>query len=138
MAYWLLKTEPEIDWSWDDQVKQGVEPWDGIRNYQARNNMQLMKKGDKAFFYHSGKDKCVMGIVTIHREEYPDTEDEKGVFVLVDVKTDRALKTPVTLSEIKATPSLSEMPLVKHTRLSVQPVDAKSWKTICKMGGIKP
>ena len=138
MAYWLLKTEPDKDWSWDDQVKKGTEPWDAIRNYQARNNMQAMKKGDGAFFYHSGKDKCVMGIVTIVRLAYPDPADETGKFVLVDVKTGRAFASPVTLFQIRAEPSLTEMVPVKNSRPSVQPVTAAEWKRVCAMGGVAP
>lgn len=136
--YWLIKTEPDHDWSWDDQVKKGVEGWDGVRNYQARANLNAMKKGDQCFFYHSGKDKQVMGVVRVHKEAYPDPSDASGKFVMVDVKTDRALKTPVTLSEIKSDPKLSELVLVKNSRLSVQPVDAAYWKHICRLGGIKP
>ncbi len=138
MTYWLLKAEPEHDWSWDDQVKKGVEGWDGVRNYQARGNLNAMKKDDQCFFYHSGKEKRIMGIVRVAREAYPDASDASGKFVMVDVKTDRALKEPVPLSEIKGDPKLSELLLVRNTRLSVQPVDAASWKHICRMGGIEP
>ena len=119
-------------------MKKGTEPWDAIRNYQARNNMQAMKKGDEAFFYHSGKDKCVMGIVTIVRLAYPDPADETGKFVLVDVKTGRAFASPVTLFQIRAEPSLTEMVPVKNSRLSVQPVTAAEWKRVCAMGGVAP
>ena len=138
MAYWLIKTEPENDWSWDDQVAKGVEGWDGVRNFTARRNLNDMKKGDQCFFYHSGKEKRIVGIVRVEREAYPDASDETGRFVMVDVKTDRALKTPVTLADVKAEPRLAEMRLVRESRLSVAPVDAAAWKLICKMGGVKP
>ena len=138
MATWLVKAEPEHDWSWDEQVAKGTEGWDGVRNYQARANLNAMKKGDRCFFYHSGKEKRVMGIVRVARVAYPDKSDASGKFVMVDVKTDVAFKTPVTLAEIKAEPRLAEMTLVKNSRLSVQPVDAASWKFVCKMGGVKP
>ena len=138
MAYWLIKAEPESDWSWDQQVAKGVEGWDGVRNYTARRNLNAMKKGDQCFFYHSGKEKRIMGIVAVAREAYPDASDASGKFVMVDVKTDRALAAPVTLADIKAEPRLAEMRLVRESRLSVAPVEAAAWKLICKMGGIKP
>ncbi|AGH97245.1 EVE domain-containing protein [Micavibrio aeruginosavorus] len=136
MAYWLVKSEPFV-WSWDQQVKKGVEGWNGVRNYQAANNLRAMKKGDEAFFYHSNEGKEIVGIVTIVREAYPDPTDEKGKFVMVDVKADRAMPKPVTLAVIKDTPALQDMALVKQSRLSVSPVTAAEWKTICKMGGLK-
>lgn len=136
MAYWLVKSEPFV-WSWDQQVKKGVEGWNGVRNYQAANNLRAMKKGDEAFFYHSNEGKEIVGIVTIVREAYPDPTDEKGKFVMVDVKADRAMPKPVTLAAIKDTPALQDMALVKQSRLSVSPVTAAEWKTICKMGGLK-
>ena len=138
MAYWLIKAEPENDWSWDAQVAKGVEGWDGVRNYAARQHLNAMKKGEQCFFYHSGKEKRIMGIVAVAREAYPDASDASGKFVMVDVKTDRALKTPVTLTDVKAEPRLAEMRLVRESRLSVAPVEAAAWKLICKMGGIKP
>jgi predicted RNA-binding protein with PUA-like domain len=138
MAYWLIKAEPENDWSWDEQVAKGVEGWDGVRNYAARQHLNAMKKGDQCFFYHSGKEKRIMGIVAVAREAYPDASDASGKFVMVDVKTDRALKTPVTLAGVRAEPRLAEMRLVRESRLSVAPVEAAAWKLICKMGGIKP
>lgn len=137
MAYWLMKTEPET-WSWDDQVKKKVEHWDGVRNFTARANMKAMKKGDRAFFYHSGKERQIVGTVTIAKEAYPDHTDETGRFIMVDVKTDKAFKTPVTLKEVKEEPRLAEMELVRLSRLSVQKVEPAAWKLICKMGGIKP
>lgn len=136
MAYWLVKSEPFV-WSWDQQVKKGIEGWNGVRNYQAANNLRAMKKGDEAFFYHSNEGKEIVGIVTIARESYPDPTDEKGKFVMVDVKADRAMPKPVTLAAIKDTPALQDMALVKQSRLSVSPVTAAEWKIICKMGGLK-
>ena len=137
MKYWLMKTEPG-NWSWDDQVKKGVEHWDGVRNHQAANNMKAMALGDRIFFYHSVKEKCIVGIVEVAKLYYPDHTDPTGKFGMVDVKTVEPFKTPVTLAEIKAEERLADMLLVRHSRLSVSPVDAKAWKLICKMGGIKP
>ena len=137
MAYWLFKSEPGA-WSWDDQVRVGTEPWDGIRNYQADNNMKAMKIGDKAFFYHSIKEKQVVGVVEIVKEHYPDDTDPKGRFGRVDVKAVCPVATPVTLDDVRNEPSLSELALVRQSRLSVMPVSAAEWKQICKMAGIKP
>tara|TARA_R110001583_G_scaffold179320_2_gene335984 strand:- start:81038 stop:81451 length:414 start_codon:yes stop_codon:yes gene_type:complete len=137
MAYWLIKTEPS-NWSWDDQVAKDVEGWDGVRNYQAANNLRAMKRGDQAFFYHSVKEKSIVGIVEIVCEAYPDPSDAKGKFVQVDVKTVKALKTPVTLNDIKADPRFSELALLKQSRLSVLPIDDASWNAICEMGGVNP
>ena len=137
MAYWLIKTEPS-SWSWDDQVAKDVEGWDGVRNYQAANNLRAMKRGDQAFFYHSVKEKSIVGIVEIVREAYPDPSDVKGKFVQVDVKTVKALKTPVTLDDIKTDPRFSELALLKQSRLSVLPIDDASWNAICEMGGVNP
>ena len=138
MAYWLLKTEPDV-FSWDDQVKRGAkgEPWTGVRNFIARGNLKAMKKGEHAFFYHTGEEKQVVGIVEVIRESYPDATDPKGVFVAVDVKALEPLPKPVTLADIKAEPRLKEMALVKYSRLSVQPVTAAEWKIVCHMGGKK-
>ena len=137
MAYWLLKTEPE-EFSWADQVKRGAkgESWTGVRNFTARGYMKEMKKGDQAFFYHTGDEKQVVGIVEVIREAYPDPTDEKGVFVTVDVKSVKPLPKPVTLAAIKAEPRLKDMALVKYSRLSVQPVTAQEWKIVCGMGGM--
>ena len=135
MKYWLFKSEPGA-WSWDDQVAAASAEWDGIRNYQADNNMKEMKKGDRAFFYHSVAARQIVGVVEIVKEHYPDHTDAKGVFGMVDVKALMPVKTPVTLAEIKSHPDLSEMFLVRHSRLSVGPVAAKHWKIICKMAGI--
>ena len=136
MAYWLFKSEPGA-WSWDDQVKKGTEHWDGVRNHQAGNNMKAMKIGDKGFFYHSVNEKCVVGIVEVCKLWYLDPTDPNGKFGMVDVRAIEALPKPVSLADVKADERLAEMPLVTNTRLSVQPVDAKSWKIICRMGGLK-
>jgi len=136
MAYWLFKSEPGT-WSWDDQVKKGVEHWDGVRNYQANNNMKAMKKGDKGFFYHSVNEKKIVGIVEGVREHYPDHTDESGRFGMVDIKTVTPVETPVTLAEVKANPKLEKMVLVNNSRLSVQPVTAAEWKEVCRMTGTK-
>ena len=138
MAYWLLKTEPET-YSWDDQVKRGAkgEPWTGVRNFTARGHLKEMKNGDQAFFYHTGDEKQVVGIVEVIRESYKDPTDEKGVFLVVDVKAIKPLPKPVTLAAIKAEPRLKEMALVKYSRLSVQPVTAAEWKLVSQMGGLK-
>ena len=136
MAYWLLKTEPGT-WSWDDQVRDGVAEWDGVRNNQAALNLKAMKKGDRAFFYHSVNEKQIVGIVEIVKEAYPDPSDPAGRFVMVDVKALRPFKRPVTLAEVKAEPRLSDLLLVRHTRLSVSPVGKEEWKLICAMGKTK-
>ena len=137
MKYWLMKSEPET-WSWDAQVKKGTEPWNGVRNYQAANNMKAMKKGDLAFFYHSGEERQIVGIVEIAKEYYPDPTDETGRFGMVDVRTKKALNGPVTLSTIKSTPALKNMPLIRQSRLSVMPVSAEEWKIINDMAKVKP
>ena len=136
-AYWLMKSEPET-WSWDAQVKKGTEPWNGVRNYQAANNMKAMKKGDLAFFYHSGEERQIVGIVEIAKEYYPDPTDETGRFGMVDVRTKKALSGPVTLSTIKSTPALKNMPLIRQSRLSVMPVSAEEWQIINDMAKVKP
>lgn len=138
MAYWLLKTEPE-EFSWDDLAKRGAkgEVWTGVRNFTARENLKSMKKGDRAFFYHTGDEKRIVGIVEVIKEAYRDPTDEKGVFVCVDVKAIEPLPTPVTLAEVKAEPRLKDMVLARQPRLSVQPVTAEEWKILCRMGGLK-
>ena len=138
MAYWLLKTEPE-EFSWDDQVKRGAkgEAWTGVRNFKARSNLKAMKKGERAFFYHTGDEKQIVGIVEIAREAYPDKTDEKGVFVCVDTRAVEPFKTPVTLATIKADAKLKGMVLAREPRLSVQAVTDAEWKQICRMGGVK-
>ena len=137
MAYWLFKSEPET-WSWDQQQKKkGAEPWNGVRNHQAANNMKAMKKGDLGFFYHSGDERRIVGIVEVTREYHPDPTDDSGRFGMVDVTARDAFKTPVTLAEIKADPQFKDMTLVKFSRLSVQPVSAAHWKALCKLGGVR-
>lgn len=136
MAYWLMKSEPGA-WSWDDQVRDGVAEWDGVRNYQASNNLKAMKKGDKAFFYHSVNEKQVVGIVQVVKEYYPDPTDPKGRFGMVDVKAVKPFKRPVTLAEIKDEPRLAELPLIRQSRLSVLPVGDDEWSLICAMGKTK-
>ncbi len=139
MNYWLFKSEPGA-WSWDDQVKAGDngDSWDGVRNYQASNNMKAMKIGDRGFFYHSVNEKQVVGIVEVVREYHPDDTDESGRFGMVDVKAIRPFENPVTLADIKAEPRLQEISLVKQSRLSVMPIEPAHWKLICKMGKTDP
>ncbi|HAC60306.1 EVE domain-containing protein [Parvibaculum sp.] len=138
MAYWLFKSEPST-WSWEDQKKKGKkgEPWNGVRNYQANNNMKAMKKGDYGFFYHSVDEKRIVGIVRVIGEHRPDPTDEKGKFGLVDIEAVEDMPKPVTLEDVKNEPALHEMALLKQSRLSVQPVRADEWKLICRMGGLK-
>ena len=138
MNYWLLKSEPEA-WSWDMQKKKGAkgEPWSGVRNHTAKLNMMAMKNGDLGFFYHSGEEKAVVGIVEVIGEFRPDPTDEKGIFGLVIVKAVKDLPKPVTLAECKANPKLKEMSLVTSFRLSVQPVTQAEWKEVCRMSGLK-
>ena len=135
MAYWLFKSEPGA-WSWDDQVEAGTAEWDGVRNYQADNNMKAMKIGDRGFFYHSVDAREIVGVVEIVREHYPDPTDPKGRFGMVDVKALLPVASPVTLADIKAEPALSGMALVRQSRLSVSPVSDGEWALICKMAGI--
>jgi len=137
MAYWLVKSEPD-SWSWDQQVKAGAKgtPWTGVRNHTAKANLIKMEKGDRAFFYHSNVGKEIVGIVEVAKEHYPDPTDKTETFVVVDFKAVEPLKTPVTLVQIKADKKLSEMALIKYSRLSVQPVTADEWKYICKLGGV--
>ena len=137
MNYWLFKTEPET-FSWAMQKKKGAkgEPWSGVRNWTAAGNMKAMKQGDLGFFYHTGEEKQIVGIVEVIEEYQPDPTDEAGKFGLVVVKAVKDMPRPVTLAEVKATPKLSEMSLVKSFRLSVQPVRDAEWKLICKMGGL--
>jgi predicted RNA-binding protein with PUA-like domain len=137
MAYWLLKTEPD-SYSWDDQVKKGAkgDAWTGVRNFRARTHLMAMKKGDLAFFYHTGDEKQVVGIVEVIREAYPDPTDKEGVFKAVDIKAVKPLKQPVTLAAVKADKRLKDMVLAKQPRLSVQPVTAEEWKIVSGMGGL--
>jgi len=139
MVYWLMKTEPE-EFSWADQVKRGKkgEPWSGVRNHQAKLNLMKMKKADRAFFYHSGASKEIVGVVEVIREHYPDPTAKSGEpWIAVDVKAIEALPQPVRLADVKAEPRLKAMVLVNNTRLSVQPVTAEEWKQICKMGSAR-
>ena len=135
MAYWLFKSEPST-WSWDDQVAKGDagEEWDGVRNYQARNFMREMKIGDRGFFYHSQKDKEIVGVVEVIAEAHPDSTTDDERWECVDIKAIGPMPTPVTLDDVKADPRLSDMVLVKNSRLSVQPVSDGEWKTICEIG----
>jgi len=133
MAKWLVKSEP-FKYSWDDMVRDGTTHWDGVRNYQALNNMKAMKNGDLAFFYHSNEGKEIVGIVEIVKEFYPDPHDERSG--LVDVKANKAVPTPVTLKAIKADESLHDIALVRQSRLSVMPIDDESWDKLSKMGGL--
>jgi predicted RNA-binding protein with PUA-like domain len=139
MNYWLIKSEPDA-WSWDQQVKSGAkgEAWTGVRNHTAKLNLMKMKKGDRAFFYHSNEGKEIVGIAEVVRESYPDPTAEAGSpWVVVDVKAVMPLKTPVTLAAIKEDAKLKDMALVKQSRLSVQPVTAAEWKRVCELGGVK-
>ncbi len=138
MAYWLFKSEPNT-WSWDDQKKRGDkgEHWDGVRNYQANNNMKKMKVGDLGFFYHSVNEKCIVGIVRVIKEHYPDHTDPKERFGMVDIAAVMDMPNPVTLADVKGDPQLVDtMVLANNSRLSVQPVSAAEWKHVCKRGGI--
>jgi len=135
MKYWLLKSEPNT-WSWDDQIKENIAMWDGVRNYQARNNLMSMKVNDLCFFYHSVNEKKIVGIVSVTKEHYTDPTDKTKKFVAVDVKTKKTLKNPITLKQIKKEKKLSHLALVKQGRLSVMPIDKISWDLICKLGGI--
>ena len=135
MAYWLIKSEPSA-YSWDQLVKDKKTSWTGVRNFQAQINLKAMKVGDRAFFYHSGEGKEIVGIAEIIKEAYPDPTDKTGKFVCVDIKADKPLKTPVTMAAIKADKKLAAMALVKYSRLSVQPVTAEEWKIVCRMGGV--
>ncbi len=137
MKYWLMKSEPDV-WSIDQQKKAGNKgvPWDGVRNYQAAKNLKTMKKGDKCFFYHSNIGKEIVGIVEVIKEHYLDKTDHSGRFVAVTVKFIKKLERPITLEKIKKNKQLSHLSLIKQSRLSVMPVDSKSWKIINNMGKI--
>lgn len=135
MAHWLVKSEPGT-WSWDEHVAKGKDSWTGVRNHQAKAHLAAMRPGDQALYYHSGEDKAVVGVSEVVGAAYPDPTDETGKFVAVDLRAVKPLKRPVTLSEIKADPSLKDMVLVKNSRLSVQPVSAEEWKRVVAMGGL--
>ena len=132
MKYWLLKSEPDA-WSWDNQVKEGTSMWDGVRNYQARNNLKEMKKNDLCFFYHSVTERSIIGIVKVIKEYYPDPTDKTDRFVVVDVKAIKKLKNPVSLDQIKENYKLKDIALVKQSRLSVMPLKKTEWDIIIKM-----
>ncbi len=133
--FWLLKSEPST-WSWQDQVKSNIDMWDGVRNYQARNNLMKMKKGDQCFFYHSVNEKSIVGIVEVHKEHYPDPTDKSKKFVAIDVKVVKKLKYPVTLNRIKNNHKLKEIPLIKQSRLSVMPLTIDEFNEILKLSNI--
>ena len=140
MAYWLVKSEPDA-FSWDQQVANKVEPWTGVRNFMARNYLRAMKKGDRAFLYHSNIGKEIVGIVQVAREAYPDPTvepGEKGDWSCVDMKAVGPVKTPVTLAQLKANPAFAEFPLIRQSRLSVMPVSEEHWIAICTLAGVKP
>ena len=132
MKYWLLKSEPDA-WSWDNQVKEGASMWDGVRNYQARNNLKEMKKNDLCFFYHSVTERSIVGVVKVVKEYYPDPTDNTDRFVVVDVKATKKLKKPVSLDQIKENNNLKDIALIKQSRLSVMPLKKTEWDIIMKM-----
>lgn len=138
MGYWLVKSEPET-WSWDEHVKKGAkgDAWTGVRNHQAKTHLKNMKKGDRVFFYHSGDGKEIVGVSEVVKEAYPDTTAKEDGWVCVDLKAVAPVKTPVTLTAIKAEKKLADMVLVKNSRLSVQPVSAAEWALVSKMAGVK-
>ena len=137
MQYWLLKSEPDV-WSIDDQKKAGDKgvAWDGVRNYQARNNLSKMNVNDLCFFYHSNIGKEIVGIVKVIKSSFPDKTDKKGRFLAVQVRFIKKLEKPVTLDQIKKNKLIKHLPLIKQSRLSVMPIDFKSWKIIYKMGKV--
>jgi predicted RNA-binding protein with PUA-like domain len=139
MAYWLFKSEPST-WSWQDQQAKGDagEEWDGVRNYQARNFMRQMKIGDRGFFYHSQKEKSVVGIVEVCAEAHPDSTTDDDRWDCVDIRAIRSFEKPVSLAQIKSDPRLSDMALVKSSRLSVQPVTEDEWRIVCTLGDTHP
>lgn len=137
MQYWLVKSEPDA-FSWDQQVANGVEPWTGVRNHMARNNLRAMRTGDRAFFYHSNVGKEIVGVVEVVRTAYPDPTvepGEKGEWVCVDMRAVGKMPRPVTLAALKADPAFAELALIRQSRLSVMPVSAEHWRAICRMGG---
>ena len=136
MQYWLMKSEPS-EYSIDDLKKDKVEHWDGVRNYQARNNMREMHIGDRGFFYHSQKDKAIVGVVEVIAEAHPDSTTDDERWECVDIKALCSFETPVTLDMCKHDPRLEAMVLVNNSRLSVQPVTRAEWRVICQLGGVK-
>ena len=139
MRYWLFKSEPDV-WGWDAQVAKGAagEEWNGVRNYQARNNMRAMELGDRGFFYHSNQGREIVGIVEVCKLAHPDSTTDDPRWECVDIKAVRPMARPVTLDEAKADPRLAEMVLVNNSRLSVQPVSKDEWRVICELGGVEP
>ena len=135
MAYWLVKSEPGA-WSWEDHVRVGVEPWDGVRNHQAAGNMKAMRIGDRAFFYHSVNEKRIVGILEVVGEYRPDPSDARGRFGMVDFAAVKPVPRPVTLAEIKEEPRLAHLALIRQSRLSVMPIDDDAWKLLCAMGNV--
>jgi predicted RNA-binding protein with PUA-like domain len=136
MNYWLVKSEPEA-FSWDQQMRNGVEPWTGVRNHAARNNLRAMRRGDHAFFYHSNTGRQIVGLVAVAREAYPDPTADSGDWVAVDMQAHAALPTPVSLAAMKADPALEGFALLRLSRLSVVPVSAAHWRHICKLGNYR-
>lgn len=134
MAHWLVKSEPDA-FSWDQQVQNGTEPWTGVRNALASNNLKAMRRGDLAFFYHSNIGREIVGVVEVAREAYPDPTDETGRWVCVDMKAVGAMPRPVGLAAIKADPEFADLALVRMSRLSVSPVSQAHWDRLCAMGG---
>lgn len=132
-----MKSEPDA-FSWDQQVENGVEPWTGVRNHMARNNLRAMAVGDRAFFYHSNIGKEIVGVVEVARAAYPDPTAESGDWVCVDMRAVGPMPQPVTLAAIKADPAFADFPLVRQSRLSVVPVEKRYWDLLCKLGGWKP
>ena len=137
MRHWLMKSEPSA-YSWDDLVRDKHTSWNGVRNFQAANNLKAMKIGDRAFFYHSNEGKAIVGVVEITRAAYPDPSDKAGRFVMVDVRPLMPVKIPVTLAAIKADPRLKSFALLRQSRLSVSPVESPKWAILSGMAGLKP
>lgn len=135
VSFWLVKSEPHA-WSWEQQTAAGTTHWDGVRNHQAANNLKAMRIGDQAFFYHSGDERRIVGIVAVAREYYPDPGDASGRFGMVDMRTIRPLPRPVTLAAIKADERLQHLTLVRQSRLSVLPIDDAAWAALSIMGGL--
>jgi len=139
VAHWLYKSEPDV-FSYDDLAAKGEagQEWDGVRNYQARNHMRAMKRGDRGFFYHSNEGKEIVGIVEVVREAHPDSTDDSGTWECVDIRAVRPVARPLTLAEAKAEPRLKGMALVSNSRLSVQPVTDAEWAIVCELTGVDP
>jgi predicted RNA-binding protein with PUA-like domain len=134
MRFWLVKSEPEA-FSWEEQVRNGTEPWTGVRNAQAAGHLKAMRLGDRAFFYHSNTGREIVGVVEVAREAYPDPTDPTGRWVAVDMRTLGPMPRPVPLAAMKAAPELAGLALIRQPRLSVMPVDAAQWDILCRMGG---